>query len=173
MLNKIDATKRPPDDLAYDRDRYAAAFPISALRGAGVKVLLEETIARLSEGPPYYDDDVLSDRDERFHVAEIVREKVFLRMSEEIPYSAAVQVEEFTERAQGKTFIRAVIYVERETQKGMIIGKNGRALRSIGKEARPEIEELIGKPVYLELWVKVRKNWTKHENDLRQLGYLK
>ena len=135
--------------------------------------LLQRTIEALPEGPRYYDEDIVSDRDERFLAAEIVRGKVFEKMSEEIPYSVAAQTDEFKERENGKTFIRVVIFVERESQKGMIIGKGGAALKSIGAAARPEIEELIGREVYLELWVKVRKNWSKKDIEVRRFGYLK
>ena len=172
VINKIDVVHKPRE-LDPAAAAYAETFSISALQGDGVDNLLRRTVEVLPEGPHYYDEDTLSDRDERFHVAEIVREKVFLRMAEEIPYGAAVIIDEFQEREHGKTFIRAVVYVEHDSQKGMIIGKGGRALKAIGAAARPEIEELIGCPVYLELWVKVRKNWTKKDNDLRFLGYLK
>lgn len=102
---------------------------------------------------------------------EIVREKVFELLGQGLPYCVAVQVEEFKERAEEKNYIRAVIYVERESQKGMVIGAGGQMLRKIGSLARPDIEALVGSPVFLELWVKVRKNWTKKENELRFFGY--
>jgi len=100
-----------------------------------------------------------------------VREKTFELLGEELPYSVAVEIEEFKERETGKWFIRAVIYVERDSQKAIVIGRNGAMLKQIGSLARPAIEQLVGCPIYLELWVKVRKNWTKNEQELRRLGY--
>ncbi|MBN1515545.1 GTPase Era [Candidatus Sumerlaeota bacterium] len=152
---------------------YEREFSISALDGSGVEAMLDAIVAALPLGPRYYDEDILSDRDERFLTAEIVREKAYHAMGQELPYSIAVETDEFKDRANGKTFIRCILYVERESQKGMLIGKGGAALKDIGREARPEIEELIGRPVYLELWVKVRKNWTKKDHELKRLGYLK
>jgi len=104
--------------------------------------------------------------------AEIVREKIFLRYGEEIPYSTSVQIEEFVERPGHKDYIRAIIYVERESQKGILIGKGGQALKQVGKLAREEMEQLIGRPVYLELFVAVKEKWREREAELRSLGYL-
>ena len=174
LINKIDLFEgRNLLQIGLDIESYDAVVSLSALKGEGLDELLKLTLERLPFGPQYYDDDVLSDRDERFIVQEIVREKAYLEMSDEIPYSIATQVEEFTERSKGKTFIRVVIYVERDSQKGMVIGKSGVALKNIGRQARPEIEELLGGPVYLELWVKVRKNWRKKDHELRNFGYKK
>ena len=125
----------------------------------------------LPEGPKYYPDDIYTDQPERFIAAEIVREKIIAKTEEEIPYSVAVFVEEFKERENGNIFIRAVIFVERDSQKGIIIGKSGRMLKEIGKEAREEIEGLLGAKVFLELWVKVKKDWRSDSRVLKQLGY--
>jgi len=152
-------------------DSYQAVFGISALTGQNLQPLLERTLDTLPEGPMYYDPEMLSDRNLRFLTAEIVREKTFELLGQELPYSVAVQVEEYKERSEGKFYIRAVIYVERDSQKGMVIGGGGRMLKKIGSLARPDIEKLAGHPVFLDLWVKVRKNWTKKETDLRFFGY--
>lgn len=175
IVNKID---RIGGKFCYEdhqnlppREDYKQVIPVSALNGTNIDLLLKETLNLLPEGPLYFDPEQVSDRNLRFLSSEIVREKAFELLGQELPYSVAVQVEEFKEREKGKTYIRAVIYVERESQKGMVIGSGGGKLKKIGRLARPEIEELVGSPVYLELWVKVRKKWTKHENDLRQFGY--
>ncbi|MCX7625654.1 MAG: GTPase Era [Candidatus Sumerlaeaceae bacterium] len=173
VLNKIDklapkdAESIPPgvDVRSYDR-----VFRISALLKQGLDELLSATVDCLSEGPLYYDPDQLTDRDERFFAAEAVREKIFLYTGEEIPYAVFTKVESFEERPD-KDFIRVVIYVERESQKPIIIGKGGQLLKRIGTEARCDIEKLTGRPTYLELWVKVRKNWRKNESDLRNFGF--
>jgi len=173
--NKIDCLSAPFDPASYNTQAKAAgyveAIGVSALRGDNIPYLIERTVAYLPEGPLYYDPEQISDRDLRFLSAEIVREKVFELLGQELPYCVAVQVEEFKERAEEKNYIRAVIYVERESQKGMVIGAGGQMLRKIGSLARPDIEVLVGSPVFLELWVKVRKNWTKKENELRFFGY--
>jgi GTP-binding protein Era len=175
LVNKIDRLHKPfhPPDFPHlpDFSDYREVFAISALKGDNVSYLLERTVELLPEGPQYYDPEQTSDRNLRFLTAEIVREKTFELLGQELPYSIAVQVEEFKEREKGKYYIRAVIYVERESQKGMVIGANGQMLKKIGRSARPDIEELIDHPIYLELWVKVRKNWTKKENELRFFGY--
>jgi GTP-binding protein Era len=175
LLNKVDRLPGLPDastlPLNLEASAFAEIIPISALTGYNVDTLLEKTIDRLPEHPPYYDPEQLSDRDERFLVAEIVREKVFNLTGQEIPYSVATQVDEFKEREEGKYFIRVVVYVEKESQKGIIIGSGGQLLKRIGREARSDIEGLIQHPVYLDLWVKVRKNWRKKESDLKQLGF--
>ena len=176
LANKIDRLSAPLDPSAYNTQAkvadYAEVIGISALRGDNIPHLIERTLSYIPEGPLYYDPEQVSDRDLRFLSAEIVREKVFELLGQELPYCVAVQVEEFKERSQDKDFIRAVIYVERESQKGMMIGAGGQMLKKIGSLARPDIEALVGRPVFLELWVKVRKNWTKKENELRFFGYL-
>lgn len=173
VVNKIDKlspanrTRIPP---YIDSSRYDRVFHISALLKEGLVELLDATVACLKEGPLYYDPEQLTDRDERFFAAEAVREKIFLYTGEEVPYSVFTHVEEFQER-RDRDYIRVVIYVERESQKPIIIGKGGEMLKRIGTEARKDIEALTGRPVYLELWVKVRKNWRKNEFDLRNFGF--
>lgn len=143
---------------------------MSALQRSGLETLIEKTVARLSPGPLYYEPEQLSDRDERFLAAEIVREKVFHHTGAEVPYSVYTEVETFEERAN-KDFIRVTIYVERDSQKGILIGGGGQMLKKVGQEARKEIEQLTGRPAFLELWVKVRKNWRKSEFDLNNFGF--
>ena len=175
LANKIDRLSAPFDPKTCenlpDISPYEQVFGISALRGDKIPELLEHTVERLPKGPCYFDPQQVSDRNLRFLAAEIVREKTFELLGQELPYSVAVQVEEFKERSQGKYYIRAVIYVERNSQKGMVIGAGGKMLKKIGSLARPLIEQLVGNQVFLELWVKLRKNWTKKEQDLRFFGY--
>jgi len=173
VLNKTDKLERANEERlppGIDPNNYDRVFRISALLKQGLDELLAATVDVLSEGPLYYDPEQLTDRDERFFAAEAVREKIFLYTGEEVPYSVFTQVETFEERAD-KDFIRVVIYVERESQKPIIIGKNGQLLKRIGTEARQDIEKLTGRPAFLELWVKVRKNWRKNEFDLKNFGF--
>jgi len=158
-------------------DHYAKAFdfkeliPISALKGDNLDDLKQTLLRHLPEGQPYFPPEELTDRPERFFVGEIIREKVFEQYRDEIPYATEVMVLEFKEREKGRDFISAEIIVERESQKPILIGKSGLALKSVGERARKEIEEFLGRPVYLELRVKVRENWRKDERWLRRLGY--
>ncbi len=173
VVNKID--KLPPADRTripphIDPSRYDRGFFISALLKEGLDELLQATVERLREGPLYYDPEQITDRDERFFAAEAVREKIFHYLGEEVPYSVFTYVEEFQEHPD-RDYIRVVIYVERESQKPIVIGKGGEMLKRIGTEARKDIEALTGRPAYLELWVKVRKNWRKNEFDLRNFGF--
>ncbi|MEA3431436.1 MAG: GTPase Era [candidate division WOR-3 bacterium] len=175
-INKIDLLKKR-DSLYSLISRYeeipdiTKICPISALTGEGINTLLDEIRNLLPEGEPFYPEDVLSDRDERFFCSEIIREKLFKTCGKEIPYTAAVVIDEFIEREKGKTYIKAIIYVDKESAKGIIIGKSGEKLKKIGSLARAEIEYFIAKPVYLDLWVKVRKGWRKNINDIREFGY--
>ena len=147
---------------------YTKVVRISALVGTGVDLLVDEIIALLPPGPPYYPEDAVTDQTERFMAREIIREKIFLLTRQEIPYSCAVVVEEFKEREDGVTLIRAALNVEKESQKGILIGKGGKKLKEIGSQARTEIEQLLGARVYLELWVRVQKDWTKKDHALRE-----
>jgi GTPase len=151
----------------------APIVPITALYGDGVEALLNEIIKLLPEAPPLYPLEQLTDRHERFLVGELIRERVFHHTAQEIPYAVAVQILEFNEEERPELIrIRAEIYVERESQKGIIIGKKGHLLKTIGSEARTAIEVLLDCRVYLELWVKVWKNWRKDPRALRELGYM-
>ncbi len=173
VVNKTDllpperANEVPPPAREIVADR---VFFISALQKQGLDRLLAETVEQLNPGPMFFDPEQLTDRDERFFAAEAVREKIFLYTGEEVPYSIHTEVETFEERPD-KDFIRVVIYVERDSQKPIIIGAKGQNLKRIGMEARRDIEALTGRPAYLELWVKVRKNWRKNDFDLRNFGY--
>jgi GTP-binding protein Era len=156
-------------DKAYP---FRALVPICALDGTQVDVLIKEMIAALPEGPPYYPEDSVTDLQERFLVAETIREKVFRLTGEEIPYCAAVTVESFKERPEKKLVeIQATIHVERESQKPIVIGKGGQMLRRIGQQAREEIEFMLGQKVFLKLWVRVQKKWTKDPQAIKRFGY--
>lgn len=172
-LNKIDLIPRtrllPLIDRYRQRHAFAAILPLSALRGEGVEVLVRELLALLPEGPRYYPEDMPTDLSERFLAAEIVREAVFLCTRNEIPYSTAVQIELFDERARPLRIV-ATILVERSSQKGILIGKGGTMLARIRKRAAAEIGRVLERPLRLELWVKVEKNWTEKDETLRRMG---
>lgn len=158
--------------ISLDRGRYGGrVFCISAALRVGLDALLAATRETLPCGPPLFDQDQVTDRDMRYLAAEIVREKVLAHTEQEIPYAVATQTESFIEREESKHFVRVLIFVEHESQKGIVIGEGGSLLRTIGAEARREIEEMADHEVFLELWVRVRKNWRKKENDLRDFGY--
>lgn len=176
-INKIDTISKPEllPLIATYHEQFPTApiVPIAALYADGLPTLLEEIIARLPASPPLFPPDQLTDRSERFLVAELIRERVFHRTAQEIPYAVAVAIDEFDESQRPQMVrIRALIYVERESQKGIVIGKKGHLLKTIGQEARADIEALLDCRVYLELWVKVWKNWRKDPQALRKLGYL-
>ncbi|MFP4379610.1 MAG: GTPase Era [Candidatus Sumerlaeia bacterium] len=158
-------------DFPFSTERYERIIALSALTGRSLDRLIEETRRLLPEGDYLYDPDQITDRDMRFLSAEIVREKVLENLQQEVPYSIAVQTEEFKEHPGSKHMIRVNIYVEHDSQKSIVIGKGGSMLKKIGSEARHEIEEMADHPVFLELWVKVRKKWRKKENALREFGY--
>ena len=175
-LNKSDLL--PPEAAQERASAYRELVPaadgwllLSALDPAGRADLLERIINLLPLGPRYYPADQVTDQQERFIVAELVREQVLRATAQEVPHSVAVQVQEFKRRSEDMTYISATIYVERDSQKSIVLGKNGQMIKRIGQAARAEIEELVGTQVYLELWVKVWQNWRKKEDRLRWLGY--
>ena len=174
-LNKIDLVAKP--DLLSIIDNYSKAYafeaviPVSAILGHQIDELLDTMEALLPESPPLYPDHALTDMPERFIAGEMIREKVFRLTGQEIPYSVAVTVESFSEESKNLVTINATIHVERDSQKGMIIGKNGSRLKMIGTEARKEIERMLGTKVYLKLFVRVDKNWSKDTKALRRFGY--
>ncbi len=176
VVNKAD-TMRDEDRNAVAA-AYASLFPFqktvfaSALRGDGIEELLQLLAQTLPEGPQYYPEDMVIDQPERFVVAEIVREKIMQLTREEIPHSCAVLVERMKEE-ETIVHIDATIYVEKDSQKGIVIGKSGHMLREVGTQARRDIEALLGSQANLQLWVKVRKDWRNKEQDLRMLGYEK
>jgi len=175
-MNKSD--QLPPHHVISHTDSYRALLPdaawmlVSATRGDNHDKLLELIVTALPVGPRYYPADQLTDAQLRENVAEIIREKALEALHQEVPHSIAVQVEEFKERGPRLTYIGATIYVEKESQKGIVIGDGGKMLRGIGATARKELQEILGTKVYLELWVKVLKNWRKNESALRRLGYV-
>lgn len=175
LINKIDTVSKPyllPVIDAYSRlYPFKEIIPISALIGDGVDILIKSIINYLPEGPKYYPNDILTDQLEHFMVSEIIREKIISQTEEEIPYSVAVDVTQWDERDDGTIFIHANIYVEREGQKGIIIGKGGLRLKTIGMNARVEIEKLLGTKVFLELWVKIKKDWRQSERILKEMGF--
>jgi GTP-binding protein Era len=174
-LNKAD--QLPPKHVQRNVDAFTELVPraewmlTSATRGDNLDKLLGMVVEALPEGPRYYPPDQLTDQQLRDAAAEIVREKVLLNLHEEVPHAVAVQVEEFKERTANLTYISATVYVEKDSQKGILIGQGGKMLKQIGAAARPDIEEMLGTKVYLELWVKVLKNWRKDDRALRRLGY--
>ena len=176
VLNKIDLVDRKT--LLPMIEGYAALYPfkaivpVSALKGSGCSELIAELLQLLPFGPQYFPDDIPTDASERFLASEIIREKVFQKTGQEIPYSSAVLIDSFKEDTEkGMVTIHATIVVEKDSQKGIIIGKGGRKLQEIGTAARKEIEELVDMKVLLKLWVKVHKNWSQDERFLKELGY--
>ncbi len=175
-INKVDLVKKKTLLPLIDQWRgsypFKAIVPISALERIQMDELVTEMVAVLPEGPRYYPEDSVTDMPERFIAAEMIREKVFRLTGEEIPYSVAVTVESFKERP-GKDLIdiQATIHVERESQKPIIIGGAGKKLKRIGEQAREEIEHMVGRKVFLKLWVRVQKNWTRDAGAIRRFGY--
>ncbi len=174
-LNKIDLIDKRNILSLIDQYRkifnFSAYVPVSALKKNGLQDLLEEVVNRLPVHPPFFPPDYLTDEPERFFVSEIIREKIFELYSQEIPYACHVSIEEFIEKKGAKDYIRAVIFVDQLSRKGILIGKNGRALRTVGEQARQDIEKFLGRPVYLELYVKVISDWRKNSLKLKSLGY--
>lgn len=175
VVNKVDAAGR---EKAQERlesimreTPFEEAVIISAATGEGTERLVDIITARLPEGVPYFPEDMVTDQPLGFRLAEIVREKLFEMTRDEIPYSAAVVVEDISTREDGLVEVSANVYVEKESQKGIVIGKGGRLLRQIGTEARREMELRLGRKVFLNLWVKVKRGWTDRDGLLRQLGY--
>lgn len=176
VINKIDLVKSQ-QDLEAIVDRWqqllpnAEIFPTSAKEHFNVSNLMTRIVQLLPVNPPYFGKDALTDKPARFFVTEIIREKILLNYDKEVPYSTEVIVEKFDEK-EGAIHIMAVIYVERDSQKGILIGKGGSKLKKVGIEARKDIETFFGKRVYLELFVKVEANWRNRENKLKAFGYI-
>ena len=174
VVNKVDLIEREKilpiiADYSQRRD-FAAVVPISAIDGTNVDALLDEAKKFLPEGAQYYPADMVTDQPERLIVAEMIREKILHATQDEVPHSIAVDLDEFTERDNGSIFIRATIYVERDSQKGILIGKRGNMLKQVGAAARPEIEMLLGAKVFLDLWVKVKRDWRNSVGALQSFG---
>ncbi|MGB5491585.1 MAG: GTPase Era [Woeseiaceae bacterium] len=175
ILNKVDKVQ-PKEELLKtlaaiaDRHEFAAIVPISAKKGDNLQQVLALIPDYLPESPPLFPPDMHTDRSVDFHAAEVIREKLTLLLHQELPYGLSVQVERYQSEERGVT-INAIIWVERDSQKGIVVGKNGAVLKKVGRAARLEIAEQLGRPVHLELWVKVKANWADNEKDLLSLGY--
>ena len=173
-LNKIDLVEREAaveaGEILCSGFNFAEIVPLSAVTGENVSELLNLLLKYLPEGPKYYPDDMITDRPEKFIIGELIREKVLDSTRDEVPHSCAVKVDEITPR-NGLVYISSTVFVERESQKGIIIGKGGLMLKEIGSSARRDIEGLLGSRVFIELRVKVKKGWRKNDAALRHLGY--
>jgi len=177
LLNKIDLLEQEKVKLLIGKYELQSSFkkviPVSALLNFNIEEVRNSIIEFLPEGPKYYPDDIVAEENDRFFVSEIVREKIFEQYKEEIPYSTEVIVTEFKEREADKYYILAEIIVEKESQKGIIIGKQGAAIKKLGLEARKDIEDFLQHEVYLELRVKVKTKWRTDEKQLKSFGYIK
>ncbi|MDG1779102.1 MAG: GTPase Era [Flavobacteriaceae bacterium] len=174
LINKIDTSDQEileeQADFWQSKVPNAEFYPISALTGFNVKNVFDRIIELLPESPPFYPKDQLTDKPERFFVNEKIREKILMHYKKEIPYAVEVDTEEFFEE-ENIIRMRSVIMVERETQKGILIGHKGKPLKRVGTEARKDLEQFFGKQVHLELYVKVNKNWRSNTNQLKRFGY--
>ncbi|WP_337018989.1 GTPase Era [Oceanobacillus massiliensis] len=175
IINKIDLI-HPEEVFSLieqykDKGDFEEIIPISALEGNNVDHLVDVLKGHLPEGPQYYPADQVTDHPERFVISELIREKVLHLTKEEIPHSIAVVIENIEKREQEKLLIQAIIVTERSTQKGILIGKQGSMLKNIGRNARKDIEALLGSKVYLELWIKVKKDWRNKESQLYEYGF--
>ena len=174
LINKIDKSNQKEMEAAVEHWHNllpkAEILPISALNAYNTEYIRPKLKSLLPENPPYYDKDQFTDKSERFFVNETVREKILLNYEKEIPYSVEVVTELFKEK-EGIIFIDSIIYVERETQKGILIGHKGEAIKKVGTEARLDLEKFFAKKIHLNLFVKVKKDWRKNEKDLKNFGY--
>lgn len=175
VVNKVDKLTREAlfpviQEYAAKRE-FESVIPISALQKDNLDCLVQEIKKRLPEGPHYFPEDMVTDQPERLVIAELIREKVLHATREEIPHAIAVDIEEIKQRPNEDVYVRAVIYVERDSQKGIVIGARGALLKEIGKLARLDIERLLGSKIFLDLWVKVKKDWRNKEGSLRSFGY--
>ncbi len=176
VINKIDQIAPPllleQIQTYHDAFNFAQIIPVSAVSGDGVPELLQAVVKMLPAGPPYYPEDQVTDLPERFIVAEMIREKIMRRTSDEIPYGVGVKVDQFEEKAdKNLVVIQATIHVERDSHKKIIVGKGGQMIKRLGQQAREDIEKMLGARVFLELFVRVDKNWSQSERMLRELGY--
>lgn len=174
VLNKIDLVTKesllPLIAQVHSKTGIDDIYPVSALRKFGLEELRQGIIAKLPEGKPFYEPDTLTDQPEKFFVSEIIREKLFELCGAEVPYATAVVIDAFREQPGRKDIIQATVWVERPSQKAIVVGQGGRKIKAIGTAARREIEEFLGRPVFLELFVKVKEKWREREGDLRELG---
>ncbi|WP_027717895.1 GTPase Era [Desulfovirgula thermocuniculi] len=177
VINKIDLLKKktellPVIDAYRGKYNFAEYIPISALERDNLDKLVDLVVSYLPYGPKYYPEDMVTDRPERFIMAELIREKVLHLTSQEVPHGVAVVVEEVERRSPRLTYVRATVYVDKESHKAILIGRGGRMLKEIGKLAREEMEALFGSQIYLDLWVKARPGWRDHDLYLRNFGYV-
>jgi GTP-binding protein Era len=175
VVNKVDTLEDKEALLPYLQDvagkyEFKHIIPVSALKGTSLDVLENNILEFLDISEPYFPEDQVTDRSVRFMAAEIVREKLMRRLGQELPYDLTVEIERFKEQ-KGIVHIHALIWVERKNQKAIIIGKGGERIKAIGEEARHDIEKLVEKKVYLELWVKIKEGWSDDERALQSLGY--
>ena len=174
VINKMDLVKKesllPIIERYSATGRFAEIIPVSSLQKSNLDDLVETIVGHLPEGPKYFPDDELTDQPERSIAAEIIREKIFRMTKHEIPYSTAVVVDEMKDKGE-IVYTRATIFVEKDSQKGIIIGEKGKMLKAIGQHAREDIERLLGVKVFLELWVKVKKDWREKPGALEEFGY--
>lgn len=175
-INKSDLVDKrvllPIIDFYRQTEQFDGFIPISATSGDGLDLLKNEIVKRLKVNPPLFPTDQVSDLPERFFAAETIREKIFLKTRQEVPYCSSVMIDEFKERERGKIYIRATIFVEKETQKSILIGQKGRTLKEIGSLARKEVEAFLDQSVYLDLWIAVREDWRNIDRELKDLGYV-
>jgi len=176
VINKIDLVKKmqllPLMDRLHTLHPFAAIVPLSARTGDGLALLTDEILQALPEGPALFPEDTMTDCSERFIAAEIIREKIILLTRQEIPYATAVAVDTFKEDEQKQLIrIQATIHVEKDSQKGILIGKKGAMLKEIGTKARIDLEQFFAAKIYLELFVRVQKDWTQDEKMLKRFGY--
>ena len=175
VLSKIDLISKEKlmKKIVQYRDIYPfkEIIPVSSVTGDNLDALTKTIVKYLPEGPKYFPDDMITDQPERIIAQEVVREKLLLRTRDEVPHAIGVYTEEFHERENGMVYIRCTVHVERDSQKKIIIGKDGGLLKIVGKEAREELQGIIGAPVYLDLWVKVTRDWKNKDYVLRELGY--
>jgi GTP-binding protein Era len=174
LLNKIDLSDQGKVESfikKFESEKIKKIIPISASLSFNLRQVIDTIVEYLPEGPKFYPDDIVSDENERFFVSEIIREKIFELYKEEIPYSTEVLITEFKERTDKKDFISAEIVVERESQKGIIIGRQGSAVKKLGETARKAVEAFLEREIFLELRVKVKSKWRTNENSLKSFGY--
>ncbi|MFW5976827.1 MAG: GTPase Era [Bacillota bacterium] len=170
-IDKIDKNTLISRKKNYEKNIQNEVIPVSATQKKNFNTLINTIFSYLPEGPKYYPEDMITDQLERFIVSEIIREKLFYFTRDEVPYGVAVQIEDMKERDENIFYIRANIYVEKKSHKGIVIGKNGKRLKKIGKEARTDIEKFLKHKVYLDLWVKVRQDWRNKEYLVEWMGY--
>lgn len=176
LINKIDKINKEEINLLVEKyhnmNMFEDIIPISAINGENINLYINALKKLLPEGPQYFPDDMITDQPERFIISEIIREKALENLSEEVPHGIFVEIERISEREDRNLIdVSAVIYCEKESHKGIIIGKNGRMLKTIGKNARLDIEKLLGSQINLQIWVKVEKNWREKESKVRYFGY--